>query len=121
MRDRALIVRVLILKIFSKGGEGPAFRPGWVQIKTVENRRGSGPPLPTPSGFAHDVGDNISYQMTTSVLGKKNQYEILLDCRVHMHNLHLGANLLPGANYSRIQICIPLRRVHIGYMYLDLI
>ena len=57
MRDRALPVHVRILKIFSEGGEGPAFRPGWIQIHTLENRRGSGPPLPTHS--AHDVDDNI--------------------------------------------------------------
>ena len=76
-RDRALPVHVRILKFFSEGGEGPAFRPGWVQIKTVENRRGSEPPLPTPSGSAHDAGDNISNQMTTGVM-VKNQYEILL-------------------------------------------
>ena len=48
VRDRALPVHVQILKIFSEGGEGPAHRPDWVQIQTLENRKGSGPPLPTP-------------------------------------------------------------------------
>ena len=89
-RDRVLPVHVRILKIFSEGGEGPAFRPGWVQIKTVENRRGSGPPLPTPSGSAHDAGDNISNQMTTVVMVKKSIRNIAI-CRVHMRNLHPGA------------------------------
>ena len=113
-RDRALPVHVQILQIFSEGGEGPAFRPGWVQIKTVENRSGSGPPLPTPSGSAHDVGDNISTIGTASsnqdlirrigrsndnqCYGKKKSMRNIAICRVHMHNLHLGANLLPGAN-----------------------
>ena len=59
------------MKIFSEGGEGPALRPDWVQFQILENRRGSGPPFPTPSGFAHDFDDNISNQMTTGVMVKK--------------------------------------------------
>ena len=120
MRDRALPVHVRILKIFSEGGEGLAFRPGWVQIKTVENRRGSGPPLPTPSGSAHDVGDNISNQMTTGVLVKKSIRNIAI-CRVHMHNLHLGANLLPGANLHSDTNLHPLASRSYVHMNLDLI
>ena len=108
-RDRALPVHVRILKIFSEGGEGPAFRPGWVQIKTLENRRGSGPPLPTPSGSAHDAGDNISNQMTTGVMVKKSIRNIAI-CRVHMHNLHPGANLHSDTNlhplvHMSIHVC----------------
>ena len=32
--------------------------------------------------------------------------------RVHVHNLHPGANLHPEANLHRVQICAPLCRVH---------
>ena len=98
VRDKALPVHVRILKIFSEGGEGPAFRPGWVQIKTVENRRGSGPPLPTPSGSAHDVGDNISNQMTTGVM-VKNQYEILLSA-VFICTICTWCKFAPGCKFT---------------------
>ena len=104
------------MKNCSEGSEGPAFRPGWVQIKTKENRRGSGPPPPTPSGSTHDVGDNISNQMTTGVMVKKSIRNIAI-CRVHMHNLHLGANLLP----VQISHLHPLASRSYGHMYLDLI
>ena len=118
MRDRALPVHVRILKIFSEGGEGPAFRPGWVQIKIVENRRGSEP----PSGPAHNVGDNIiSNQMTTGVMVKKINIRNIAICRVHMHNLHLGAYLLPGANLRSDTNLHPLASRSYVHMYLDLI
>ena len=46
---------------------------------------------------------------------------------MHVHNLHPGVNLLPGANLHRVQICTPLCRVHMPinwvhtHLVLDLI
>ena len=46
---------------------------------------------------------------------------IMLECRVPMHNLHMGANLLPDANLHSDANVHPLASRSYVHMYLDFI
>ena len=45
----------------------------------------------------------------------------MLECSVPMHNLHMGANLLPGANFYSDANVHPLASRSYVHMYLDFI